>query len=187
MAEGAIGAGLSIGEASVGTLVDLKLSIDGMCDQVKRLHERYEALEKRYQFAGPVQLQLRTSVVSPGSGNAAFGLGGPKVGRLWEIRRLLIGGALWSSTVAGTAEIYVTSAPASQALNSRNLADMVDQASGTTPPLPSKAFYSSGQLILRFPQELHIVLVSPTASTQYVASGAGYDMPDLPSIRTFGE
>jgi hypothetical protein len=108
------------------------------------------------------------------------------MGRKWEIRRLIVGGATFSSVVGGTAEFYVVAAPALIEGVGRNLADMVDQASGNTPALPAVAFYSPGQIVLRYPQELKVVIVSPTASTQYNCGGAAIDLPDVP-VRSFNE
>lgn len=179
MAEGAIGVGLDIGEASLGALFDIKASLDGM---EKELHGLLDA-EVAYQQLGPVQLQLRGSGVSGSSGNLAFGVGGPKYGRLWEIRRLIIGGLTYATTVAGSVQIFVSSVSGAETARGLNLADLVDQAAS----LPSKAFYSTGQIVLRHPQELHIVIVSPTATTQYIVGGSGFDIPDRPARKSVSE
>lgn len=171
MAEGAIGAGLSIGEMSLGALVEIKASIDGLAKQVNRL----VALEEQYQTRGPVQVPLRASGTSPSSGAFILDLGGPSYGRLWEVRRLIIGGNNWGSTVGGRADVIISSTRPS--LNARNLADIVDEAVS----LPSRAFYSSGQVVLRSPDRLYVVIANPTASTAYSVGGAGYDVPDSPT------
>lgn len=171
MAEGAIGAGLSIGEMSLGALVEIKASIDGLAKQVNRL----VALEEQYQTRGPVQVPLRASGTSPSSGAFVLDLGGPSYGRLWELRRLVIGGNNWGSTVSGRAEIIVSSTRPS--LTARNLADIVDEL--TT--LPARAFYSSGQVVLRSPDRLYVVLANPSATTAYSVGGAGFDIPDSPA------
>ncbi len=179
MAEGQVDTKLSIGQMSLEALVDLKASVDGMTD----LFRKYLRAQEEYQQRGPLQLALRTSGTSGSSGDLGFGFGGPKYGRLWEIRRVIVGGLDWDTTVSGSAQLYVASVPALQMVNNDNLADMVDQAA----TLPSVAFYSSGQIVLRHPQELHIVIDGPSATTSYVASAGGFDIPDMPAQRVVGE
>lgn len=181
MAEAAIGAGLSIGEASVGALIDLKLSVDGLCDHISKLRQFYLDKEKEYEFRGPTQLQIIGNGTSDAAGdNFTIDLGGPAFGRRWELRQLVVGGATWSTVVAGTAELYTGS---SVGAASRSLASLSDRAAA----LPSNAFYGGGQVTLRHPERLFVVIVSPTAATQYTCNGAGFDMPDAPALRTFGE
>ena len=92
------------------------------------------------------------------------------------MRRLAVGGVDWGSTVAGSAEVYVSS---SSPINARSITELVDQSTA----LPNNAYYSSGQVVLRNPQHLFVLLVSPTASTTYAAGGGGFDVPDRPTAR----
>ena len=83
MAEAAIGAGVNIGEASFGALLDIKASIDTLGDLTRELLRQQEA----YEEYGPVQLSLRAAGVSPAANDLVLNLGGPSYGRLWEVRR----------------------------------------------------------------------------------------------------
>ena len=177
MAEAAIGAGINIGEASFGALLDIKASVDTLGDLTRELLRQQEA----YEEYGPVQLALRAAGVSAASGVLIMNLGGPSYGRLWEVRRLIIGGATWGATVAGRGDIVVA-ANTPNATN-RSLPDIVDVAAS----LPSVAFYSSGQIVLRNPQQLYVVIVNPTATTQYAVGGGGFDVPDRPAYRVVGQ
>jgi hypothetical protein len=159
-------------------LAELMLKITTGFEDQKTLLQKLLKLEQQYQTEGPLFRPLRAGATSAATGNLTLGLGGPSQGRRWEIRHLVVGGATWGSTVAGTAEFYVSSVPSVVDAVGRNLADLVDQASGSTPPLPANAFYSSGQIVLRFPQELKCVIVGPTATTQYNLGGSAIETPD---------
>ena len=167
MAEADISAGLSVGDLSLHALAGIKASIDGMTARL----DKVLAAQDDYQRHGPVQLSMRAAQVSNAAGDAiVFDLGGPSYGRLWEVRRLVIGGATWSSVVGGTALVTISSTSSADPA----LTDVMDQAGS----LPSPAFYSSGQAVLRNPQRLIVVILSPTASTTYSTAGAGFDVPD---------
>lgn len=173
-------------EGTDGLDIWAKLHLD-FSSHLKKMDEylaRLEAFQNLYQQAGPIQLRLRASGTSDANGdNFVIDLGGPSVHRLWEIRGVVIGGLTWSTTVAGSGELYIGSNPTT----ARSLADLVDQASGSSPALPSVATYSSGQVVLRNPERLYFVVVSPTASTQYVAGARGFDVPDRPALRAVTE
>ncbi len=167
MAEADISAGLSLGELHLRALAGIQASLDDMSERMARAH----AAEVDYQLHGPVQVSMRRAQVSDAAGDTLLlDLGGPSWGRLWEVRRIVVGGATWSSVVGGTAQILTSStADATPALT-----DVVDDAAA----LPSRAFYSSGQVVLRNPQRLVIVVLAPTATTTYAAGAAGFDVPD---------
>ena len=94
----------------------------------------------------------------------------------------MVGGANWAAVVGGRADIIIA---ANAPLNTppRALSDVVDVAKS----LPSVAFYSSGQLVLRNPQQLYVVIATPTATTQYAVGGGGFDVPDRPAYRVVGQ
>jgi hypothetical protein len=87
------------------------------------------------------------------------------------LRRLVVGGSLYSDSVDGTAIVVVSSNHPS---STPPLADVVDQAA--TLPLP--ATYSTGQIVIRHPNRLWVVFLSPSESTNYAVGGAVTDMPD---------
>ena len=160
-----VDAEVDLGPLVLQALVGLGASMDTLNKHLKKLHD----LEEAYQF-GAVKVQLRNSVTSPASGSFEIGLGGPAYGRLWQVNSLVIGGVLWTSTVGGNAIVYV--GPVKNL--TPPLTDVVDQAGS----LPSVAQYSTGQIIVRHPSHLRIVVLSPTATTAYAAGGTATDMPD---------
>lgn len=173
MADLDLGASLSVGEQSVQLLAGIKASMDGMTARL----DKVLAAQEDYQRHGPVRISLRRVGTANSSGSAfALDLGGPTYGRLWEVRRLVVGGATWGTTAAGTAQVVVL--PTSpETTTDPAMTDVVDEAAS----LPSRAFYSSGQLVVRSPQRLWVVILSPTASQSYAAGGEGFDVPDRPT------
>lgn len=178
MVEAALGGGIQIGDIALGAIVDLTASVHELRDVLDRMRQ----LEEDYGIQGPVQVPLRGVVTTPASGNAVIDLGGPSYGRRWEVRRLVVGGVTFGDSVSGTAEIYAASS-AQGALQARSLTDLVDQAA----TLPLVGFYSAGQLVLRHPQRLCVVLVSPSASTAYAVGGEALATPDAPMRRVVTE
>ena len=167
-------------EATLGPLTaKLELLADLQSTLAQKI-DRLAELQAAYQQDGPIQLRLRGNGTSNSAGDSfTIDLGGPATMRLWEIRGVVVGGLTWSNAVGGTAELYI----GSNVSTARPLSEIVDQASGSTPSLPSVSTYSSGQVVLRNPEHLYLVIVSPTASTQYLAGARGFDVPDRPARR----
>jgi hypothetical protein len=161
------GAGVELGDVSLGAVAALGASVDSLTKHMRNVAK----IEEEYQF-GVRDNQIRKSVTSPSSGNFSIGLGGPAFGREWQLRRLVIGGALWSSVVAGSAILVIGSVPAGEM--TPPLPDIVDDSAS----LPNAAFYSTRQVVLRHPNHLYVVILSPTASTVYAVGGAYADYPD---------
>lgn len=119
----------------------------------------------------PVPYRVAKSGQVPSNGaTIGIGLGGPQLGRMWHVRRLAISGSQWSTTVAGTGEVYVTTLDSAAMALIRDASQLVDQASGTTPALPSNAFYGQGEIVVVHPEHISIVIVGGTDSTQYIVS-----------------
>jgi hypothetical protein len=162
---------VDLGPLSLGAIAGLGATLDGIHETLKNLHR----LEEAYQFGG-VQVRL-SNVASSDSNSDSFeiGLGGPAYGRLWQIRSLVVGGALWTTSVLGSALVVISPSRASAVpLPSPPLTDIVDEAGS----LPSVSQYSTGQIVVRHPNHIRIVILTPTASTQYAAGGWATDMPD---------
>jgi hypothetical protein len=180
MVDTAIGGSLNVGEASVGALIALKASIDGLNGNVEKLRALYLRAEQNYQARNQNFVPLFGSATSSaGSTPLTIDLGGPNHGRLWEVRQLVIGGATWASVVAGNGIISI--APSAPPGGTPGLAGIQDQA--TT--LPSIAFYSAAQFRVRNPNRVFVTIISPTATTLYEAAGDAYDMADLPATGVF--
>lgn len=160
------GAEVELGGFSLQTLIGMATSLNGIHEQLKSIRKYEEA----YQF-GAVKVQLgNTASSDSASDSLEIGLGGPAYGRLWQINSLVIGGDLWTTTVLGTALVVVSAIKTT----TPPLTSIVDEAGS----LPSVAQYSTGQIIVRHPAHLRIVILTPTASTQYAAGGVATDLPD---------
>lgn len=155
---------------------DLSIQLGRVADRLdKDATERIKTREiARARVPSVVRIQNSGIIPTP---TAAFGInmGGPDSGFEWVVRRIVVGGLTWSTTAAGTAEVYVTGLGAQwgtsaggsgTAAGVRSLADLVDQAS----TLPNKAFYGRDELVVKENESLVIVILSGTAAQQYVAS-----------------
>ena len=99
------GVEVGLGGFSLETLVGMRAGIDKFAKTLRSIHR----IEEAYQF-GTVEVALRGSTAVDSNGDPVIiDLGGPSYGRLWQLRRLVVGGALYSSTMAGTA-LVVSSA-----------------------------------------------------------------------------
>jgi len=164
--EVATGADLELGGFTLKALFDIGATLDGIQKILKATHDREEA----YQF-GAVRVKLANVATSDSASDSLeIGLGGPQYGRLWQINSLVVGGVLWTTTVAGSALVFLTAVKTVTPA----LPDIVDEAGS----LPSVSQYSTGQIIVRHPQHIRIVILTPTATTQYAAGGWATDMPD---------
>ena len=139
------------------------------------LEQRRQA-ERSYSQRAVTLAPITVGRVSPASGNLYLELGGPPVGRVWELRRLTVGGPTWETTVAGSLDLLVMpSQPAYDGQSAAaSLAMLIDHAS----VLPAVAFYSAGQVLLRPGERLYAVVYSPSVSTYYAASGTCLSYPD---------
>ena len=177
MSEAGLGAHFELGPVSLAAMAGLTSATQ----QLAKAQSDWIEQEKEYQRVGPVSVQMFASgTVDSGSDPLIMDLGGPAAGRVFEVRQLIVGGLLWSTTVAGTGQVLVQ--PSSPPPNVvPGLALLQDVASS----LPSVAFYSSAQFRVHHPNHIFVVIVGGTASTIYQASGEAFDMPNLSSKRVF--
>lgn len=162
-----VDAEVDLGPLVLESIVGLRASFDSLAKHLRDIAK----IEEAYQF-GSVEVALRGAASSDANGDPVIiDLGGPAYGRLWQLRRLVVGGALYSSTLAGSA-LVVSSANFPS--KTPPLTDIVDEAA--TLPLP--ATYSTGQVVVRHPNRLFIIFTAPTASSVCAVGGAVTDMPD---------
>ena len=157
---------LDLGPLVLNALVDLHAGINTLNKHLRNIAK----LEQAYEF-GAQQVPLRTSSVSGTSGSLVFDLGGPTRGRLWELKRLVVGGAAWTSAVNGTMLIVVS--PSAGQLTPA-LPDIVDQANS----LPIVATYGTRQVVVKHPNHLFAIVLTPSSSTTYAVGGEATDFPD---------
>jgi hypothetical protein len=161
---------LSLGELSLDALIEIKSGLS----EISGLMGKLFRLQTDYQQRGPIYVPVGGQAASNSSGSTfAIDLGGPAALRRWELRQLVVGGVLFSSTVAGTALLIQSSSIAGA--NEPPLPNVEDQAAA----LPKIAFYSSGQVLVRHPNHLFVVVLNPTASTTYTVGGEALDAPDV--------
>ena len=177
MSEAGLGAHFELGPVSLAAMAGLTSATQ----QLAKAQSDWIEQEKEYQRLGPVFVQLMaSSPTDSGSDPLVLDLGGPAPGRCYEVRQLVIGGVLWSTTVAGNALVLVQpSAPAPN--TAPGLGTVQDVASS----LPKVAFYSSAQFRVQHPNHIFVVVVGGTASTTYQVTGDAYDVPNLSSKRIF--
>lgn len=155
---------------------DLKLELGKLGKNIERLGAHALRARELDRARQPFSARIQASAVCP-SPSVNFGLnfGGPDAGFYWVVRRLVVGGLTWSTTAAGTAEIYVTGLAGAAGTSTsgagsiaaiRSLSDLVDESAA----LPNKAFYGSEELIVQPNESLVAVVVGGTASQQYVAA-----------------
>ena len=164
-----VDAELDLGPMFLEVLGGVRAGIETLNKRLRNIAK----IEEAYQF-GAVEVMIRKAATSAASGSLIVGCGGPAYGRLWEVKRLTVGGQLWTTSVNGTAIVAMGSTPDGQAALTPPLSDIVDNASS----LPSIAFYSTRQITVRHPNHLFVVILSPSATTQYVVGGQATDYPD---------
>lgn len=159
---------------------DLKVSLDLLGGSVKRLAEQQERANQLVQQAGLLQPSSRTETaadVCGSTGTLVLDLGGPAQGRLWDVRRIVVGGATRLTAAAGTADVFVSAAGKLQQPGS--LLDWADEAA----TMPLMATYGAAELALRYPEHLFIVINGGTSTQQYLAAARVVDHMDTPTSR----
>lgn len=150
--------------------VDISLAarLDVLDGMTRMLGDRMTALQRAME-APPMQpfsfSNAQTGVVS-GSNDLVLDMGGPTQGYVQDLRTLTIGGLTYATVAAGTALVVVS---AITPLNAAaiGLAAVVDQAAS----LPLPAGYSRGQIRIKYPERLFVIVVGGTGSQAYVATG----------------
>lgn len=129
---------------------------------------------------GPMQPAHHREVTSkayPASGTVSImHLRGPNQGHVWYVRSVAVSGLTPTTTTAGRADLYVSSANLRVLTDITQLgaADWRDQQA----TLPGVGFYSRGQLTIVAGENLWVVITSGTASQQYIASATIEDVEE---------
>lgn len=154
--------------------VDLTASLGRLADKLDRDYDDRRREREIQRARVPTFVRLQNSGIIP-TPTVPFGLafGGPDAGFEWVVRRIVVGGLKWSTTAAGSAEVYVTglgtttgSASSGGIAALTPLSDLVDQSAS----LPNKAFYGRDELVVKENESLVVVINTGTAAQQYVAS-----------------
>jgi hypothetical protein len=113
----------------------------------------------------PVQADRADARLYPASGDLVLELGGPEQGMRWDVLTMIVGGVTWATAAAGTA-LLVKSGQRPISAAAVGLSAIRDTAN----PLPLPAGYGKGQIVLRNPEKLYIIITGGTAAQQYVAA-----------------
>jgi hypothetical protein len=125
----------------------------------------------------PVHRPLSASGVGVTSTTLYLGLGHPDPGFIWEIRRIVVGGALATATPASTAVMAIVGPPNPTDLTLTNAFDY------TTVALPWVAYYSTAQFVVQQGQHLTIAITGPGNTTPYAAAVTALQYP----VEAFGD
>jgi hypothetical protein len=156
---------LSLG-ASLGTLTDTL-----QADQ-----------RRRASMEPPGDEQLNAGGTVPSNGILVMDLGSCPLGRVWQVRRIVCGGAQANLTPAGSAFVFRQGAPPSD-LNTTNMVDSFPSfstgAQGST--------YGTHQLFLRGGEHLFVVTSGAGSGVRWVCSAQIEDWADASFQSTFSE
>jgi hypothetical protein len=154
-----------LGEHTLKAFLDFGVKLDSIADQLKKLRED----EAAYQY-GTLDHTVAATGEMPATGSLFLDLGGPAPFRMWQLRRLVVGGITYALAAAGSAIVHVSpSVP-----NPSSLLTVVDQAAS----LPLPALYSTHQIVLHAGERLYVEIAGGTSGQTYAAAGSVEDSAD---------
>lgn len=139
--------------------------------------------ERRRKMEPPGNEQLFAAGVVPATGVLTLDLGSVPIGRVWQVRRIVVGGTTVTATAAGSAYVFARGSPPTDLA----LTDCVDIFLGTNTPLPQGDTYGTHQLFLLPSEHLWVVFSGATPNQQYGASARVEDWSDASFQSTFAE
>jgi hypothetical protein len=134
---------------------------------------------RRDSLLPPSNEQLFASGTASAAGTLTLDLGSVPLGRVWQIRRLIVGGVAVTTSAAGAAYAFAQGAPPTD-LNLTNCVDIFSS-------LPQGNTYGTHQLFLTPTMHLWIVFSSATAAQQYAAAAFVEDWEDSTFRSTYSE
>lgn len=144
---------------------ELKASLG---DLTKSVQERNRQAAKAAEQ--PVFARFQGAAIAAG-GIAVIttSLGSPSQGYTWNVRNLAVGGLTPTTAAVGRADVYATASDMRTPFLAGNLGltDWRDQMTA----LPAVQKYGEGELFLRSPEELIVVISGATNGQQYVIAG----------------
>jgi hypothetical protein len=161
------------GGLDISFFIGLNASIGKLADSVQA------DMDRRNKFQPPQDNPLFQSGVFPASGDLTLDLGSVPLGRVWQIRRLIVGGATVTTTAAGAAYAFAQGAPPADV----NLTNCVD----IFLTLPQGNTYGTHQLFLLPSAHLWVVFAGGTAGQQYAAAAQVESWDEASFKSTFAE
>jgi len=165
--DGAGGPGLSV-FAEIG--VTLGTLADGLAADRHRRDSMHPPGNEQLFQSGTVETE---------PGNLILDLGSVPLGRVWQVRRLVVGGTTVTTTATGSAYAFAQGAPPTDLA----LTDCVD----IFLTLPQGNTYGTHQLFLLPSEHLWVAFVGATDEQQYAASARIEDWDDAAFRSTFAE
>ena len=127
----------------------------------------------------PITYRGRAQAIAAG-GTVVLDLGGPSMGRTWELRHLVIGSDLPSTAAAGAVWVYRYAGGAAQVPAALSMFDAVDW----NDTLPAKSTYGAGEITIGQTERLFVVVTGATNGQDYQAAFTVTDRLNTPTERT---
>lgn len=165
-------------EAAAGSGIDLSIfgriaiSLETLGEQEKR--------RQHWRDQVPGDEQIGAADMVPSSGTLLLDLGSVPQGRVWQVRRIIVGGALATSTPTGKAFAYAQGAPPSDLAT----ANVVDSWPGFSSGAQGST-YGTHQLFLRQGEHLWIAITGGVASDRWVASARIEDFAEAAFLANY--
>lgn len=136
--------------------------------------------DRRASMRPPGDQLIARAGVAPASGTLLLDLGGSvPIGRVWQIRRLIIGGVAVTTAAEGAAYAFAQGAPPTDLI----LTDCV----GMYPTLPAIEKFGTHQLFMLEGERLWVAFVGATSGQQYAAAARVEDWDASNFRSTFTE
>lgn len=165
--------------AGLDAIVGLSLKIGDLVGEMQR--QRRWVNEMRARLL-PVDAPLAAAGNAPASGNLALDCGQPPQGQVWLLRNLYVGGTDAGGAAAGEAYVVVSALPSNQFVSAIPAASTRSIATS----LPNVGTWTSRQIVVRYPERLHVVIKGGTSGDIYAVAGTAeqYDEAILANVLT---
>jgi hypothetical protein len=155
-------------DLDVSVAAELTASLDGLGSSLGRLNKNLERAQQAFDHA-PSATPIAGQGATGTSGACMINCGGPNLGRIWQVRNLVLGGA---GLTAGIAYIYALGAP--PLTTPLQIAGMKDTITFATFPVRS-TFYSTRQFVVLPLEQLFVVVTGATHTKTVHVTGQAED------------
>ncbi len=166
-------------ERQLDLLASIALSINSTAKTLKA-QERARRREMNQRMADqPVYRDFAQNLKCPASGVMVFQCGGPDVGRIWHVKRLVVGGLTLATAAAGTAEAYAGGYVSDTVGIPTSISDLHDATILISSPqtnLPNIGNYDAGQFTVMARAQVLGVVRGGTQNQIYVVAGTAQDL-----------
>jgi len=155
---------------------------DTMLDHMDEMDERYRQRIREETRALPAMAKVATtftystaataSVTTQGGTGIGVLLGGPEIGRQWNVRQLFVGGTTITAAPTGQAWLFITAGLP----NDLSPTSVMDRAGS----LPLVSFYGTDEVYVQPNESVWIVITGGTNATQYLVTMSFQDTAFIP-------